>query len=181
MVLDTMLERGYNAYWNAPVYDWETLTALQKKGVSDICVDGSLCFNTDALALVKENTRVRATPSSSPNIMVFGAAANSFFILPQDLHLYENAITSLDFNPISQDAEDVLFNIYKKGSFTNFLDILVPGLPHIPCPLVAEEFGQNRLNCRQICKIPGRSCHYCEHYFHFIEMTTDYFQSTDTT
>jgi len=180
--LHTMLNKGYKAYWDVPICDWDTFNSLKELRVTDIWVDGSICFDGTNLSLVREEVKLRVSPSYSPNIIVFGAAANSFFIRPEDTKFYEDIFTTYDFNAPTQDAEDALFNIYKRGYFDAYIDSLIPSLPHhIINTLIADEFAISRLDCRQLCKIPNRHCGYCKHYLDFVATATDYFQSTETT
>lgn len=181
--LETMLEKDYAAYWIAPVSDWETFNTLIDFGVSDIVVDGPLCFDIPTLQKgAGDRVILRTSPTHSANTAIIKPSANSFYIRPEDLAFYDQAIKILDFNTISQAMEDALFEIYKRrGSFNEYLDTLVPGLPHVLNSAITKEFAKTRMECRQRCKVPGYHCHYCINYLQLIGNTFDYSQDNATT
>lgn len=162
-----LLEGNINAYLRYPITDWEMFTDLAKNGSSDILIDGPLCFQMDKIKRIKEDypVKIRVSPVLSPNSSVGGRTPQSFFIRPEDLHLYENAVDIIDFLVRDQDKEDALFDIYKRGTFNYSLsDLLMekfdPDINNIL--LDGSNFAQYRLTCAQRCKIPGRICRYCE-------------------
>lgn len=178
VVLIALLESGYNAFARFPVTDWETFTSLQSIGVSDIYIDGPLGFQIDRIIKAKGDTKIRVSPSVSPNSSFNkGSNADSFFIRPEDLKLYEQAIDVIDFKINDQEKEDVLYTIYKRGTFNAELGVLIESL-HMTVPnlFIRPEFGQNRLNCGQRCKIPGKSCHLCETQFILTNTVLSYFE-----
>lgn len=177
--LKTVLE-GAPAYWTAPVTDWETFSNLVELGVSDIYIDGPLCFQMDKLIARKGDVKLRVAPQHSPNSVILGAAANSFYIRPEDLSFY-SAIDVIDFNTYSTELEDELFKIYKRGHYDGYIDTIIPGLAyHVPNAIVSNELAQKRSTCGQVCKSTS-VCHYCDNYFRLIKNTTDYFQEADAT
>ncbi len=159
--LITLLNEGYNAFLAYPVVDWETFSLLKQIKVSDIYIDGPLGFQQEKLSIGKEHLKLRASPTRSPNASLIGASPQSFFIRPEDLKLY-SSIDVIDFQETETKKEDTLFRIYTRGSFDHDLNILIPqsGMD-VNNLLVQKDFGSTRLNCRQRCKIPGYSCHYC--------------------
>ena len=167
--LTALLYRGFNAHLTFPATDWETFSELQELGVTDIYIDGPLCFQMDKIALGKKNTKIRVSPTLSPNSTLTRGEPNDFFIRPEDLSLY-TAIDIIDFNEPEQDKEDALFSIYNRGTFNYSLKDLIINLPYdINNLLIKKDFAQHRLNCGQRCKEPGRSCHLCSNYFAVIE------------
>ena len=81
--LHKMLREGKNAFLDFPVTDWETFNQLRDLGVSDIWVDGALCFQLDRLAKAKKDVRLRVSPQISLNNIT--PNPTSFFIRP-DFH-----------------------------------------------------------------------------------------------
>ena len=164
--LIAILKKGYHAYHYYPVTDWESFQVLVELGVSDIYIDGPLCFQAERVskAAKEHNIKIRISPSVSPNISPAASPApNSFFIRPEDLEIYSPYFDIIDFQASNQDQQDTLFSIYKKGSFLFDFNFIVETLHEEPilCGLISKEFAKNRLNCKQICKIPGESCHLC--------------------
>lgn len=165
-LLRTMLDRGYHACLKYPVVDWESFDTLAKAGVSDIYIDGPLGFQCNRLAAgAKEHdVKIRVSPSISPNTALSANPNyNSFFIRPEDLHLYEPYIDIVDFHASTTGKEDTLFQIYKRGIYLYDLGILIDNLNmSIDNYTIAPEFAEHRLNCKQSCKIPGGHCQLCE-------------------
>lgn len=167
--LRMLLTKGYHAYLTFPATDWETFAELQDLGVSDIYIDGPLGFQMDKIAAGKKETKIRVSPTLSPNSSLTRGDANDFFIRPEDLKLY-TSIDVIDFNEPDKDKEDVLFSIYNRGTFNYSLKDLMVNLPYdINNLLFKEDFATHRLNCGQRCKEPGRTCHLCSNYFTVIE------------
>lgn len=156
--------QGFNAYLRWPVTDWETFSILRDRKASDIYIDGPLCFQGEILEKTRDRPVIRVAPTvSAAAALSTSTNENSFFIRPEDLHIYENAVDMLDFQIADQDKEDTLFTIYKRGTYDFDLQTLVENL-HKTTPnlFISSSFGKTRYNCGQICKIPGRSCHICD-------------------
>lgn len=118
--------------------------------VSDIYIDGSLGFQCDNLKISKGNTLIRISPtiSSNANLNQQVTNANSFFIRPEDLILYEDIIDIIDFKVDDQEKEDTLFQIYKRGTFNFDLSQLIEHLhTKVPNMFIQSEFAKQRLNC----------------------------------
>ncbi len=157
------LRDGRNAFLDFPVTDWETFNQLRDLGVSDIWIDGALCFQLDRLARAKKDVHLRVSPQISLNNIT--PNPTSFFIRPEDLSMYDEVIDTVDFHVEDLELSKTLYNIYKRGLYISDLSILVKTLGfEVLNPTIPSEFTKNRLNCGQSCQIPGRSCHLCENY-----------------
>lgn len=177
-----LIAEGYKAYLKHPVADWDSFAALVKLGVSDVYIDGPLGFQAQELRRAIENSKVsiRVSPTVSPNSSIVGASPESFYIRPEDLHLYEKSISVIDFKVTSQDKEDALFAIYKRGTFSyNIKDLIENCQFSVPNLFLKPEFGQARVNCGQRCKIPGHSCHLCDTQVFLTNMVYKYFDKKD--
>lgn len=172
-LMKNLIETGYNAYLRYPITDWETFTYLQRIGVSDIYIDGPLGFQCEALETGKSATIIRANPVLSVNSSLIKEDACSFFIRPEDLHLYESAIDIIDFSGVdNQDKMDTMFRIYQRGTFNFDIQELISISPKASNIVFTKEFAENRLNCGQKCKIPGRHCSSCNIQFTIINNLT---------
>lgn len=161
--LRRMLHDGYNAFIKYPVNDWETFTDLIELGVSDICVDGTVAFSADKIKSAKNTTKIRVSPTYSINSAFSPERVSSFFIRPSDLYLYEDIIDVIDFLETDHQRETTLFDIYKnKGSLLLLGDYITNAPKDISDFAIDDEFAKRRLNCGQSCRIPGRTCHYCQ-------------------
>lgn len=161
------LNKSLNAFLAIPVSNWETFAYLRDLKVSDIYIDGPLGFQCNSIVQGKENIKIRVSPTVSPvTVLSAQREPNSFFIRPEDLAIYNEMIDVIDFQASNLDMEEALFNIYKRGYFNFNIDQLILRLPYGVNNLAFKDaFAKNRLNCRQKCNIPGRSCHFCEKYF----------------
>ena len=158
-----LTKEGFNAYLRWPVSDWETFSTLQNIHVSDIYIDGPLCFQGNILEKVRDRPVIRVSPTvSTAAALSLSMNENSAFIRPEDLIIYDKAIDMIDFQVTEQDKEDTLFKIYKRGTYDFDLQTLIENL-HVTAPnlFISSSFGKTRYTCGQICKIPGRSCHIC--------------------
>jgi hypothetical protein len=162
-----LISEGYSAFVRYPVSDWETFTDLQDFGVSDIYIDGPLGFQADKLALGKGTTKIRTSPTMSPNASFApGRKYSSFYIRPEDLSYYNQAIDIIDFKEENKEREDALLKIYARRNSDQDVSLLYTGLPAgTPNSVFKTAFVEQRLNCRQRCRIPGYSCHYCDNSF----------------
>lgn len=165
-LLQTVLSKGYIAYLDVPVTDWELFDILIHLGVSDIYIDGPLGFDCGRAfdSASGHDVKIRVSPSVSPNTMLAASPnENSFFIRPEDLYLYEPYIDVIDFQTSNIDRETTLFDIYKRASYLYDLNDLVYNLNiSVPNPLISKDFAVFRLSCGQKCKIPGHHCYLCK-------------------
>ena len=157
-------KRSYQAFLALPVTDWELFDSLLEQGASDIWIDGALGFQVNTITRAKGNTRIRAVPNYSA--VIDSMKPNSFFIRPEDLSKYEDAIDIVFFREKEVSREELVFTIYKRGNFIGNIEDLIP-VTREPTPnaLFKEDFADVRLNCRQSCKVPGHHCAYCRTYF----------------
>ena len=175
-VMKDLLSKGYNVYFDYPITDWEMFDTLKKLGVSDINIDGPLGFQMDKIKQGKENIIIRVSPAASASASLSEEDnINSFFIRPEDMPLYEEAIDIIDFRAQDTNTEKVLLDIYSRGTFDHNLSLLVKNLhTDITNPFIDKKFAEARLNCGQRCKIPGRSCHMCQTQFRLTNLILNY-------
>ena len=170
----SLLSDGYHAYLRYPVTDWETFNQLKSLGVSDIWIDGPLCFQADNLSKAIADTDIvlRVCPvNGTATAITNKRAVTSFYLRPEDKA--KLPIGVIDFQLEDKNREDVLYSIYKRGNFIYGIGELFPGLPTtILNTVFTDDFGTERANCGQRCQIPGHTCHYCNNYFRFIEQVT---------
>lgn len=172
-VMFQFIEKGFNAYFDFPVADWETFDNLCKADVTDIQIDGALGFCMDSLNKRRKKVLIRANPVYSSNAGI-NNNITSFYIRPEDLEQYNNTIDILDFQPIDASAEETYYNIYSRGEYNYDLSLLIKHLREsVPNYAILKTFAQTRLNCQQKCKIPGHSCHICERQFNLANKTVE--------
>ena len=164
--LHAVLDLDVPAYLNFPISDWETFFNILEWGVSDIWIDGALCFSADAVRKHTNGVTVRMCPHMSANAgFSAGHRSNAYsaFIRPEDIDTYETFIDILDFKTEDIEMEKTLYNIYKRKYFHNNLKELVKQLAiDVNNTLVPKRFAEKRLNCGQRCQSPSSSCFICE-------------------
>lgn len=129
--LHAVLDLEVPAYLNFPISDWETFFNILEWGVSDIWIDGALCFSADAIRKHTNGVNVRMCPHMSANAgFSAGHRSNAYsaFIRPEDVDTYETFIDILDFKTEDIEMEKTLYNIYKRKYFHNNLKELVKQL-----------------------------------------------------
>lgn len=173
--------KGYNVYLDLPVSDWETFNNLKNIGVSDIYIDGALGFQMEKIGKAKGKIKIRVTPHMSPNAQWSSSDnENSFYIRPEDIDNYSKYVDILDFRDNSKDAEETLFNIYKRKIFPFDLNNLIRQL-NLPTNniYIANSFCSNRLNCGQRCQEPDISCHLCRNAILISNKMNEYISLTE--
>ena len=176
-----LLDRGYNAYFAYPITDWEIFQTLKTLGVSDIYIDGPLGFQMPQIKNGKGEVLIRVSPNQSSNASLSqGNNINTFYIRPEDLHLYEDVVDIIDFQVKDKDMEKTLLDIYSRGTFDHNLNLLIKQLStEILNPFISKEFGERRFDCGQRCMVPGRACHFCDSQFKLTNTLLNYFKKNN--
>ena len=175
-----LIHGNYHAFLKYPISDWETLRDFISIGVSDIYIDGALGFQLKKVKDICGKIFIRVSPTISLNASLIGIKPNSFFIRPEDLHLYDKYIDIIDFQVKDQEKENTLFTIYKRGTFFYDLSHLLDKCNFsVENPFIKPEFGQARINCGQRCLIPGYACHLCDTQIQLTNLVYQYFKAKD--
>lgn len=163
MEVDYLIANGYNAYLNMPITDWETFNIFAyNHKVSDILIDGPLGFQAEDLKIASNDVVIRTILNYADIYK-----ANSFFIRPEDIELYDEVIT------VCETLSDIIFDIYKRGVFNQDIHYLVTGLPEgINNSMISYDFGEHRLNCGQRCMVPSKHCCWCDTELNIVRNST---------
>ena len=108
--------QGYNCFYKYAATDWEVFNYLIDLGVSDILIDGPICFDMPTLKKVLDKVYaqidIRVRPNKSSNVLFANwnnnFLENSFYIRPEDTKFYENLITTFVFSPLAHTAIEYL-------------------------------------------------------------------------
>ena len=142
---------------------WDELVSLVYVGVSDIYIGSELGFEMKDVTSMchSRNIKVRAYPNVAQTSAPFKNMPNitSFFIRPEDLHLYEGYIDIIQFfGPL--DRQKVLHQIYIKETWLGNLSDIIIGLDiDVQNRTVANPFADIRLNCKKRCN--QNKCNLC--------------------
>lgn len=149
-------------YWGYPVSTYYDLRALKELGVMYVRLDAPLFFEMDEVK--KFGIPVRAVP----NVACLGEipTKNGIYgtwIRPEDIVLYEEYISMLEFEDCDIKKEGGLFTIYAElktwgGPLTMLISNFSSSAEN---RLISQEAIKIRLNCGQKCQKTSR-CHICE-------------------
>lgn len=87
------------------------------------------------------------------------------WIRPEDIELYEDYITTIEFEQCLVPREETLFKVYKSGEWSTRLDVLIEDLGSSALNRAIDpDLIERRINCGQRCmRFPTdrRTCHAC--------------------
>jgi hypothetical protein len=145
---------------------WDTLNAMVNAGVSDIYITDELGFSLDKVKKIcGDKIQIRTYPNISQTDTYWtGLPFNTiygFFISPNEIKFYEKYVDVCEFYSNSVDKQDVLYEIYKKGSWLGNLRDLILGLEEdLYASFLFPTFGIYRATCDKRC-FKGEDCKLC--------------------
>lgn len=165
-----------NYYFNYPADNYNMLNTLLQIGVSDIVLDEPLVFDIERVRnyifnkTSNQDLRIHIRPYlGKPGWMPEKESIiHHFWVLPQDIDLYEPYVDVVDLFAISGAREAKLIEDYCiKHETETVLGALVENRCvedlKMPAAMITEDLVLDRLDCRQICMstYPQR-CHKCD-------------------
>ena len=153
-------------YWNYPATTWYEVTGLLDLGVSQILIGGDLIFDVKRL-----QERVSIPIRAAVNLAFYGYIPRrdgicGEYIRPEDLHLYEGVITTVEFKADSLNQEATLMKVYKEGVWNGNLNLLITNLNfNVDNRGIADDFGVIRSTCGRRCMRRTDGCHFCQGAF----------------
>ena len=178
-------EYSFPYYWAYPVSTYFELRGLIDLGVSQVFLDAPLTHDLiNIKSTIPENIILRACPNKAYNdYMPRANGIKGFYIRPEDISVYNNYISILEFDYSELSQELTLCKIYKKGVWNGNLNLLINRLNYdidnrgfelVPGFLEEEEevneklFAERRISCQQKCQRVPQSCNFCNIIFRFI-------------
>ena len=159
----------YDYMYHSPVSTWGLVSILRYHHASDIIITEPLTFDMNRIALLKNNMRVHIIPTLCRTPLqqeVEETGIRHFFVLPQHVHLYEDAIDVFEIIDGNTTRQQAIYEAYAiKGDYSvTPMNLLFTGLDlNMPGAVVPEEMMLKRLNCQQKCMADvGKSCSYCD-------------------
>lgn len=150
----------YYAYGATSFTEINWLTA---HGAEYVVVAPPMFFCLDKIK--NKDIKVRVAPNYTHNGEVFSSSpAHTSWILPGELHYYEDYIDTIFFvNCRSAGAEETFFDIYTRNeTWIAPLNALFAGFPEDTFEGgFIEPMAPRRIACGQTCEIDGR-CHFCD-------------------
>lgn len=135
-----------------------------RSGLTDVYITGEVCFKmNDVSALAKQlDIKIRLIPNFPQALYreEDTEAITSFWIRPEDLHLYEPFVDVIEFLTEDIQLQKTFYDIYFVNKRWNKpLGILIPYLDKVQNHHLTEDFTLARLNCNKVCIL--NRCHLC--------------------
>lgn len=143
---------------------WE-LRAMVRTGVSQVKVDGPLFFQQDLLKKFPEiQFRVVANVAHEGYLPFDGVCGS--WIRPEDVGMYEDTISTIEFADCDRKKEQSLFRIYAQHhEWPGKISMLFTNVgAECTNRLLPPDFTKARLNCGQKCQVDS-PCHLCYRHF----------------
>lgn len=155
-------ENNLKFYYGFPINSFYELQSLKKLGVCYLRLAPPLTHMLPDVA--KLEIPIRAVPNICyQDYLPHQNGIHGQWIRPEDLHIYELYIDTIEFEDCNEIKEQALYRIYMEEHewpgdfdmlFTNFNH---PGVNRMIEPIV----GRTRMSCGQRCEQNG-SCHLCD-------------------
>lgn len=164
--------RNIKFYYKYPVTSLYEARALKDLGVCYILTGTPLLFNLKALS--RYDIPLRAIPNLAyePYLKHKNGIIGGW-IRPEDTDKYGEYISVFEFYaPKALDKESALYHVYAENKYwPGNLNLLIENLDFdFDNRILYDEegFATRRMNCQQKC-LQGKSCHYCEDQFYFVD------------
>lgn len=151
-------------------YSFDAVVFLCQSGLTDIYVSGELGFSLDKVRNItqKYGTKIRVIPNMAQYSGFSGKTEvkveplTSFWIRPEDLHLYEDLIDVVEFAG-EDKIQEILYEIYfLEQKYRGNLSILIAGMCDLDNANLPKQFTVCRIDCDKKCHFDR--CHKCFKY-----------------
>lgn len=162
-LLDFFKSKEIKFFYSEYIDSWDKLNCFLAEGVSDIRIVNELGFSLQSVRKVAPAANIRVFPNVAQTNAKIPSSIDDltkFFIRPEDTLYYEPYVDFFEFYaPLKQ--QDVYFRIYKRGSWTGSLSLLIKefNIDVVGAQLV--RFGSSRVNCNKGCA-KGEACSICK-------------------
>lgn len=175
--------RDIKFYYGFPIDSFYELNAWKDLGVCYVRLGPSLFFSMDRVKAI--GIPVRAIPNVAYNDgLPRGNGVCGQWIRPEDIDLYEDYITTVEFENADIKKEEALYRIYReKHGWSGNLNNLITNLNYgATSRLIPQEITKRRLNCGHLCQTTG-TCSMCVRAFSLAQPNTikNYLESFDQT
>ena len=154
-------ENDVKFYFGFPANTWYELRAMIDIGVSYVLIGAPLFFDMDKLATVEIPFRIIPNVAYLDGFIRKDGVCGTW-VRPEDMHLYEDIIDTVEFSNCDIKKEQALYRIYaEQKAWPGDLSFIINGLEHKGVNrMLTEELTTMRMNCHQRCMDIG-SCRYC--------------------
>ena len=163
-------EAGIPFFWGYEITSGYELEALKDLGVCEARIGAPLFFYADYLKDC--GLPLRVTPNvAHGGYIPTSAGVIGAWIRPEDLHLYEDIFTTVEFADCKNDKEKALYRIYaEQHEWPGKVDMIITNIGNDVAynRMLPEDFTMRRLNCKQKCATGG-ACKICYRYFNLAD------------
>lgn len=153
-------------YWPYPVTTYYELQELIKLNPAYILLGPPLTFDLDRVSSITD-IPLRMVPNVARlNYFPIQEKSNGIqgqWIRPEDVEIYSEKISVLEFDKINLTQEEMLLKVYKEDKqWPGNLNFLIKEFYfNVDNRAIPEELGRRRMNCGQKC-MAGKACKFCE-------------------
>ncbi len=151
-------------FFSTRVESWDIFNGLLDVGVSDIYIVGELGFELDKIGprAHEKQISIRCFANVCQSSWYHGSLLKSFFIRPEDVHIYEPYVDVLEFFG-GGNQQEVMYRTYaKEKKWAGRLDEIIIGLDSdIDSRFILPFFGKMRVKCGKRCLKGGSRCNVC--------------------
>ena len=177
-------ENNFTYYWAYPVSTYYELRGLIDFGVSQILIEAPLTHDLVNLKLTTSLPIRMCANRCYNDYMPHANGIVGSYIRPEDISVYEQYVSTIEFDYSELSQELTLQKIYKKGIWNGNLNLLINKLNYdidnrgfelAPTFLMDDDetvtdklFAERRISCAQKCQRFPHSCNFCNIMFNFI-------------
>lgn len=166
-------EAGFPAFWRYPASTYYELRGLLALGADQILLDAPLYFDLPTVKRICGKTELRLVANKCyNNYMTRLNGICGTYVRPEDVPIYEQYITHLEFDTDNLRTERTLLEVYTQQSWPGNLNLLLTslnidvdnrGLSILPIDEGDDQyyFARRRISCQQKCQRDPHLCHFC--------------------
>lgn len=153
---------GIRFYYGFPISTYYEMRQWLAMGVCYVRLDAPLFFDLPTVAQTIGETPIRAIPNVSYEEKWNDDGVCGPWIRPEDLELYENYISVVEFEDCDVQKEQALYRIYaeQKKWPGPVRDLITNVDTNAMNRLISPKFGERRIRCKQKCQA-NSNCHFC--------------------
>lgn len=157
-------EAGIPFFWGYTITTFYELAAVIAAGASQARIGAPIFFDTERLKKFDIEKRATANIAHPGYIPTMDGIVGTW-IRPEDVKLYEDIFTTLEFADCDNSKEEALYRIYaEQHKWPGRVDMIISNIyTDAYNRMLPKDFTQHRLTCGQRC-VSGGACQLCSRY-----------------
>ena len=154
---------GIKFYCGFPMETYYDLNRWLRLGVCYVRLGAPLFFDLPTAAKAVGNVPIRAVANVAyENLWGEDTGIHGTWIRPEDVELYENYISIIEFEDCDNHKEQALYRIYaEKHEWPGAVSMLISNIKtNAVNRMIPPNFAERRIACKQRCEGKG-NCQYC--------------------